>query len=613
MEIKYFIGIDFGHGETSVSRIPGYNSEEPLSQVPLRRSSKFEDKKVMSAICKYDKWQLLLSPSDTAAPTVVQGFKSYISNLKEEKNKNGDNRYDSLKIFGKLIFQAILDNDSELRYDPATGESNFVICIACPSKWHKIDPHIPQKYLEFFRNECGIKPATLCINESDAAFFTKYAGNTGKYLPSDSVFVIDLGSSTIDYTTYCNGKCLPEGCDGAALGAHIIEDNIVALGLAQNKTSLAEVSKLREAKGFQNKITHALSLLTRMAKENYFTNYIPAAPKPFLFKVPFPSLISLDEDDERNLEDAFRLKLSADEFKEKVIAEYAQQLDMSIGKQAKRLKDNKVPTPKYVILSGGASRMWFVEEIVKKHFPNSTVERDNAPEWIVSNGAAKYMKAHYTALQDLLQRVGNIDFEDIYKYADIEATRQATVDLLPTVIADVTGSTDYSALDMGVKFCEFFYNLDGANDHYCDIFIATAQNILNEKISNEINSVIRNIFNLSVDLSDIKIETDFAIFNWSAQFWSPRGKGASIVFDTLMEAGKNLVVFSFDIEKERNKSERVSLANACKDAFSKSNPFGVLLDPEDLQAAAEKLKETTLKEAERIFYEKELFRTSYNK
>ena len=34
---KYYIGIDFGHGETSVSRVPGTNGES-VSRIPLRIS-----------------------------------------------------------------------------------------------------------------------------------------------------------------------------------------------------------------------------------------------------------------------------------------------------------------------------------------------------------------------------------------------------------------------------------------------------------------------------------------------------------------------------------------------------------------------------------------------
>lgn len=83
MEIKYFVGIDFGHGETSVSRVPGYD-KEAISQIPLRKGSKNEDKKVLSAICREgNTWRLVFDPCDFSAPSLREGFKGPVSQLKK--------------------------------------------------------------------------------------------------------------------------------------------------------------------------------------------------------------------------------------------------------------------------------------------------------------------------------------------------------------------------------------------------------------------------------------------------------------------------------------------------------------------------------------------------
>lgn len=41
----YYIGIDFGHGETTVSRVPGVNGSI-VSQIAIKQSSKSDDKKI---------------------------------------------------------------------------------------------------------------------------------------------------------------------------------------------------------------------------------------------------------------------------------------------------------------------------------------------------------------------------------------------------------------------------------------------------------------------------------------------------------------------------------------------------------------------------------------
>lgn len=268
-------------------------------------------------------------------------------------------------------------NDKELQYNPNTRECNFAICIATPSEWRRLDPNTPQEYLRFFKEECGIAPAILCINESDAAFFSKYDESSSSYSKIDSVFVIDLGSSTIDYTTYSNGKCIPEGCDGANLGAHTRENQIISMAFQTNIGNLKKAEELRASLGVERKIDAALSLFARLAKERFYTN----KAKSFVLRISFGDLAPIDVNHDLYLEDAFRVKLTAEEF-DSVISDYREQLDKSLESQARNLRDNVMITPKHVILSGGASRMQFVEDLTSKHFPapTSKIHYDNHPE-----------------------------------------------------------------------------------------------------------------------------------------------------------------------------------------------------------------------------------------
>lgn len=262
----FYIGIDFGHGETSVSRVPGTNNQ-PVSRIPLRISGNFAEQKVYSAIYLDNdgKWQFVGSEEDLKRPEIKEGFKGMIHALDDDKRE-------ALCEFAKLVFKAILDNDKELHYNPETGDANFVICIANPSDWRRQNPNNPKEYLTFFQEEAGIKPAKMCINESDAAFYTKFKG----YVPSDKVFVIDLGSSTIDFTTYQNSICNRECCWGANLGAHLVEDKLVEYGYTsaeekeENTKGMLLVQEERE-KLHMGTADSALSLAARFEKEAYFT------------------------------------------------------------------------------------------------------------------------------------------------------------------------------------------------------------------------------------------------------------------------------------------------------------------------------------------------------
>lgn len=383
MEIEYFVGIDFGHGETSVSRVPGYNGEL-RSRVQLRLGNHTEEQKVISALCKKnEKWSFFWGKDDCKYPDIREGFKGPISKLIKNDCKND---LESLREFGKMIFATILTNDQNLIFDPITGEANFVVCIANPSEWRCIDPNAPKEYLDFFRNECGIIPAVMCINESDAAFYTKYS----VYSPNDTVFVIDLGSSTIDFTTYHNSKCLPECCWGHNLGAHLVEDKLVEKIYEDpnSKINIEKAVKARKAAGLGD-ADSPISLVARFAKESFYTNHsdeLEVALRYSQLIAGWPN----------RSETVFELVLTKDQVQE-AIAEYMSQLRLTFENAAQKLKNHGI-IPTRILLSGGASRMNFVQESTKhifmEAFPEVRIDPDTCPAWVVSDGAAEYAKVY---------------------------------------------------------------------------------------------------------------------------------------------------------------------------------------------------------------------------
>lgn len=388
----YYVGIDFGHGETSVSRVPGTNGE-PVSRIPLRISGDFRYQKVFSAICRDDngKWQFVGSEDDLKRKDVKEGFKGMIHNLSADKRE-------ALREFAKLVFEAILDNDKDLEYDPETGEANFVICIANPSDWRRQNSENPKEYLTFFQEEAGIRPAKMCINESDAAFYTKFKG----YTPLDKVFVIDLGSSTIDFTTYQNTICNRDCCWGRPFGAHIVEEKLVEYGYTKaeekenNTEGMLLVTRERERLNYGS-AESALSLLARFAKEAYFTacnqNYGNEGTYTLDVKV-----FRLVPDWKKKGQTAFSVIIDTPEVNN-IIKDYISALSYALSEAVEKLGNYGI-SPNKVLLSGGASRMPFVKDLTEKAFPNAEIIRDNYPEWVVSDGAALYAKVHFKAIED---------------------------------------------------------------------------------------------------------------------------------------------------------------------------------------------------------------------
>lgn len=387
---KIFIGIDFGHGETSVSRVPGANGES-ISRIPLTKSGAYGGKTVFSAICRNQKgeWRFVRSEDDFLSSDIQQAFKGKIEDL------NNDQKV-ALREFAKLVFKTILTNDTDLRYNPETGESNFVICIACPTGWRKPgDSRIPDEYLNFFVKEAGI-PIRFCINESDAAFYRKYKD----YAPSDTVFVIDFGSSTIDFTTYHNSAIVRDCCWTRENGAHKIEDVIVDYGYTnktnggKNRSNVLDIDAIRTG-GKLKDTHHAISLGARMEKEKFFSYEM----ERYDLDLKFAKLIPDYNGDRTDV--AFSVRLKKDEFFN-LINTYVKSLKDTFSAAAKKLNGCGI-YPNKLVISGGANRMPFVVDLIKESFPSVVKEHifvDNEPEWVVSDGAAKYTAAHWNALKD---------------------------------------------------------------------------------------------------------------------------------------------------------------------------------------------------------------------
>ena len=587
-EKKYSVGIDFGHGETSVSRVPGYNSE-PVSRVPLRITSHDEEKKVISAICRHkDGWHFVWSKEDFQRPDIREGFKGVISKLTPEDKE-------ALGEFAKLIFKTILKNDPDLQYDENTGEANFSICIASPSDWRRQDPSTPGEYLRFFRDECGIKPIEMCINESDAAFYTKY----DNYSRDDTVFFIYLGSSTIDFTTYHHSECISECCWGNNhVGAHLIEDKIIDIGYRdeENVKTMQRVTLAREKAGL-GLADAALSLATRLEKEKYFTNHLSS----FYFEMKCMDFAPWDS--RRAV--AFSVDLSKNDF-DNVLADYRVELEQVLVNAAQKLSNFGIK-PTLILLSGGASRMDFVRESAKKAFPGVQIYQDTCPEWVVSDGAAKYISIQNKSLEQMLDELSDLDFESIYIDADITATQQATETLMTPVLEDLKGSKNYNANEMVKKFCDFFSGLGSDNEDYVRLFDSAARSILNSKISSAVESAIRNAFNKEIDLSDINVNYEFPIFDWDPDNWKPGGNSYSYVAAVIEVI---LDKFFYNPDKPRYKDERTIVAEGCKEVFCQRDPFDVRYGAKALEDAADKIKTQTLKIAREAYLKNELFRTS---
>ncbi len=591
--MTYYIGIDFGHGETTVSRVPGYNGE-PVSQIAIKDGSAEEEKKIISAVCKKNnKWSLVYGTGDFKSTDLREGFKAMISEMQYEDKE-------AMREFAKLVFQAILDNDTDLRYNPNDpNDRNFSLGIACPSDWVKVDSRAPQDYLNFFRDTCKL-PIDCCIRESDAAFFSKFS----RYQNTDSVFVIDIGSSTIDFTTYANSKCIEECCWGVNYGAHQIEDALL-MQLKSESSIISNINKLnkfRAAKGYGN-ATSAISLFFRTQKERYFSEKQEEYSLMVTFKdltVGWPSTWDI----------CIGFKKNGPEF-EQIISGYKQSIRQVLENAKNKLIQNGISLT-HVLLSGGASRMPFIKKYAEDIFgKNVQIDKDPKPECVVSNGIALYAQKNDEALKNFLILLKEIDYEYIFKRAYADARSEAISQLVPTVVNEIKSYGCLSGKRIREEYLEFLKSLNPNNSTYCHLIKTTINSRLSAEVATRIASVVKKNFNIDILTADIAINTSPAIYRYIDDCFIPGGSWYTRITNWIEGASSTILAsFFFDWDETKDSTETSRIAEGVSCSLKKYSPYenDIYLK---LEESINNLKKQVADLAIRAFYKNQLFETTF--
>ena len=540
----YFVGIDFGHGETTVSRVPGYNGA-PVSQIAIKPSNNNEGKKIVSAVCRRNnQWSLVYGKQDYKLEDIREGFKGRISKMTARDKE-------SMREFAKLIFATILKNDTDLEYN-SPDDKNFELGIACPSDWIREDANSQQEYLNFFREECGL-PVDHCIKESDAAFFTKFS----RYASNDKVFVIDLGSSTIDFTTYSDSKCISSCCWGANLGAHRIEDALMPhiYGFDKNKENVARLKQFKVNNGLIDNVEAAISLFVRSAKEEFYTENRDS----FRLRIEYQELTERWTGSSWDICIAY--EVSKDEFN-RIIANYMQSIHETLQNARIKLNTSGI-TPNRILLSGGASRMPFIREYAEQIF-GVRVDVDPQPECVVSNGIALYAQKFDQAFDELLNSLKNIDFESVYKNADTDATADAIKQLVPSVVTKVKDYSDCTGNRMRTMFCDFIKGLDENNITFKNLVLRKLKATLNTEARKAIASAYMKVFHIEVDTQDVDIDVQANILSFSPDNFQPGGAWYKC-FTVWIDNASGRLDFTWD--KPRDYSERCKIADGVRSSL----------------------------------------------
>ncbi len=399
-----YIGIDIGDGESCVCILPASSQIEPRPIAITGRKS------FLSAVAKGKQGEPVIG-MEAVSLRVAEGFSVRFKSrfLQNTENAHEDMRRFLAGVFGHVEREGLLKGEHR-------------ITVGCPAGW-KNDARA--RYLDMIR-EAGFENPRL-VSESRAAFlYAKHARTIqlDSALIEDSALVIDIGSSTLDFAYVVNGRETNVGTFGEVyLGGGAIDEALLDAAVAESSLRKAIERVFREAPEWRS---HCL-LAARRLKEEYFTRQSQGETNircremlTLMYDLPLPLVLAADD---------------------RLIGRVVNQGVDSLGgvsfrdlleKALLQAKQNTAERPpRLVLLTGGASRMAFFQELCRKTFPDAHFVLCEEPEFSIAKGLA------YSARIDDSIHAFN---QEIGEYLQTDAIRTAAAARIEPLIEAVSGS-----------------------------------------------------------------------------------------------------------------------------------------------------------------------------
>lgn len=363
VKVSEIIGFDLGHGETAVAKAPAQSIESPqMLEVNHKKNQ-------ITALGWHPELGYLVGEQ-----ALIQAGVTQLKIAFKQKPDEDLNSRETMRRFLETYYRLLKESKQ------IEGGTDSYFYVGCPSGWTLDDREKYQHLLE----STGI-PLLSVVPESRAAFMqAKEVGKFGYDQLKSSVLIVDIGSSTTDFTLVKSFHEIPLDFGSNALGASLIDKAIFARTLANHEQKVLLEKVFAEYPHHQARC----ELACRKAKEDYFSNeqiysdsqsfargfesineqifFIPKVNRQIITEIlnqPLPEL------ENKSWQESYRQAVN----------------------EAKEKLEKLGVTPKVLLMTGGASRMSFTRQICEEIFPEpeTQVRPDPEPERCIALGLAR--------------------------------------------------------------------------------------------------------------------------------------------------------------------------------------------------------------------------------
>ena len=361
------VGFDLGHGETALATAYAAKQAHP-TVLRLPGSTRRQH---ITAVAEHPKRGVLLGEHAAFARDTTSFYLAF-------KSSDFDN--DSVRRPVALFVGKLVEAVREQGDIPQNGSVQWI--FGAPSGWKK---DLRDRYA-LMLSELGLQNVEVVPESRGALLYARDAGEVKvdrKRLEA-GVLIVDIGSSTTDYTSAMDLEANPVDRGNTRLGAALIDREILSRVLSKHP----DRARLEELMHDSPADRRRLELTCRRSKEEYFST-----PEEQLAEDPDLRVGTIQSIPTRQGEVLLDARVSKADM-DRVITAPITALDGRSWDEAFRDDLSDVVgrlgrTPAVVLLTGGPSRMNFVLETCREVMGDQTaVLRGQEPEFAIARGLA---------------------------------------------------------------------------------------------------------------------------------------------------------------------------------------------------------------------------------